>query len=106
MLDDLSINKLALNSETQGGARYYYLESTIDRAEIPYVSEDYVLRMAIATQLDISAAIIDLGELFQRPDAGLLYQIWPENYFFKCEFHIILTRRNLGSGDRSIFCNY
>ena len=61
LLDDLSINKLALNSETQGGARYYYLESTIERAEIPYVSDDYVLRMAISTQLDIAAAIIDLG---------------------------------------------
>ena len=68
MLDDLSINKLALNSETQGGARYYYLESTVDRNEIPFVSEDYVLRMAISTQLDIAAAIIDLGdkELIKR----------------------------------------
>ena len=30
--------------------------------EIPFVSEDYVLRMAIATQIDIMAAIIDLGD--------------------------------------------
>ena len=65
-MDDLSINKLALNSETQGGAKYYYLESTVERAEIPYVSDDYVLRMAISTQLDIAAAIIDLGQVLER----------------------------------------
>lgn len=62
VLDDLSINKLILNSETQGGAKYYYLESTVDKAEIPFVSEDYVLRMAISTQLDIAAAIIGNGD--------------------------------------------
>ena len=65
-MDDLSINKLALNSETQGGAKYYYLESTVERAEIPYVSDDYVLRMAISTQLDIAAAIIDLGQVPEK----------------------------------------
>ena len=65
-MDDLSINKLALNSETQGGAKYYYLESTVERAEIPYVSDDYVLRMTISTQLDVAAAIIDLGQVPEK----------------------------------------
>ena len=51
-LDDLSIKKLALNSETGGGTKYYYLDVLInDNNEMPFVAEDYVLRMAIATQL-------------------------------------------------------
>jgi hypothetical protein len=63
-LDDLSIKKLPLNSETQGGTKYYYLDVLIqvNNNEMPFVSEDYVLRMAIATQLDIMAAVIDLGD--------------------------------------------
>ena len=62
-LDDLSIKKLPLNSETYGGTKYYYLDVLINsNYEIPFVSEDYVLRMAIATQIDIMAAIIDLGD--------------------------------------------
>ena len=62
-LDDLSIKKLALNSETGGGTKYYYLDVLAnDNNEVPFVAEDYVLRMAIATQLDIMAAIIDLGD--------------------------------------------
>ena len=58
-----STKKLPLNSETAGGTKYYYLDILITSTQdVPFVSEDYVLRMAIATQLDIISAIVDLGD--------------------------------------------
>ncbi|CBY43535.1 unnamed protein product, partial [Oikopleura dioica] len=89
ILDELSISKLILNSETQGGTKYYYLEvrmliftssiivflqtTPTDRSEIPFVSEDYVLRMSMSCLLDIATAIIDLGdkELIKRRAANV-----------------------------------